>query len=680
MVVPPTADEPFVAGGGIAGELVRSTDWSKTPVGPIAGWPTCLKIHVATVLRSRHPMFLWWGEHLTQFYNDAYLPSLGPRHPAAMGQAGQECWPEIWPIIGPQIDDVMSRDMSTWNEDALIPIFRKGRLEDVYWTYGYSPVLDDEGRIAGTLVVVTETTARVVAERALTEMSESLATTLDSIGEGVIATDLSGAVVRMNRVAETLTGWNLSEAEGKSVTDLLSFVNEDTRAAVATPIHETLRHGVTVSLPNRTVLVRRDGSEIPIGDSCAPIKSSDGTVHGAVLVFRDLTAARTAEATQENFRRQLIFADRMASVGTLAAGVAHEINNPLMYVAANVDTAIEAVRALAGGSASAPMRNIAEMLIEAREGAGRITKIVRGLKTFSRVEQERTSVTDLVSVLELSANMAFNEVRHRARLVEDYGKVPLVDADDARLGQVFINLLVNAAQAMPAGDAEAQEIRIVTSTDADGRAVVEVSDTGPGITPSILPRVFDPFFTTKPVGVGTGLGLSICHTIVTGMGGQISARSELGRGTTFRIVLPASRSGPRAAFVRAASLADAPAQRVASVLVVDDEPSVGLAVRRILRGHEVTVVTSAWEAMDIVASGKDFDVVLSDLMMPGMSGMEFHAALSREHPTMASRVVFMSGGAFTPEANSFLDRVANKRLEKPIDIEQLRELVRESVE
>ncbi|MDB4992861.1 MAG: luxQ 8, partial [Myxococcaceae bacterium] len=200
-----TAEQPFFAGGGVAGELLRSVDWSKTPLGPIFAWPISLKVSVGTVLHSRHPMFLWWGKDLVQFYNDAYLPSFGVgKHPAAMGQCGRACWGEIWPIIWPQIDDVMSRGKASWNEDALVPILRNGRIEDVYWTYGYSPVYDDDGRVGGVLVVVTETTARVFAERALTEMSESLATTLDSIGEGVIATDLSGAVVRMNPLAESL--------------------------------------------------------------------------------------------------------------------------------------------------------------------------------------------------------------------------------------------------------------------------------------------------------------------------------------------------------------------------------------------------------------------------------------------------------------------------------------------
>jgi Flp pilus assembly protein TadD len=158
----------FLAGGGEAGTVVRAFDWSKTSLGAAHAWPSSLKTTVGTLLHSRHPMVLWWGRDLIQSYNDAMIPSLGPdKHPAAMGQRGADCWQEIWPIIWPQIDDVMTRGKATWNEDHLVPIFRNDRIEEVYWTYGYSPVIGDGGDVDGTLVVCTETTARVIAQRRL---------------------------------------------------------------------------------------------------------------------------------------------------------------------------------------------------------------------------------------------------------------------------------------------------------------------------------------------------------------------------------------------------------------------------------------------------------------------------------------------------------------------------------
>jgi PAS domain S-box-containing protein len=517
-----------------------------------------------------------------------------------------------------------------------------------------------------------------VSKEAMRELTVSLATTLDSIGDGVIATDVTGTITRMNRVAEQLTGWTREAATDRPFSEVFAIINQETRRPTQSPVDCVLHQGVESDIPSRTLLVRKDGSEIPIADSCAPIRNDEAVISGAVLVFRDLTDQRKAEATEAQYQQQLILADRMASVGTLAAGVAHEINNPLTYVTANLDLAIEELRALSGGSASGRMKDLEELLLEAREGTARVSKIVRGLKTFSRIEEERRSIIDLIPVLDLSINMAFNEIRHRARLVKQYGSLPLVEADDARLGQVFINLLVNAAQAMPAGSSDENEIRIITSTDALGQAVIEVRDTGPGIPAAVLARIFDPFFTTKAVGVGTGLGLAICHNIITGMRGQISVQSAEGKGTTFRIVLPASTAQPTVPPEVAPGL-EVAAVTHGRVLVVDDEPAVGLAVRRVLREHEVIVVSAAPAALELIAAGKEFDVILSDLMMPGMSGMEFYTVLAELDPRMAARVVFVTGGAFTPEANAFLDRIANERMEKPFHFKQLRELVRKFV-
>jgi PAS domain S-box-containing protein len=508
-----------------------------------------------------------------------------------------------------------------------------------------------------------DATAEHHAELALREMAESVATPLDSIGDGVIATDVTGAIERMNLVAQQLTGWTLDEARGRASTEVFKLLDASTQSSLMSPVERCLR----------------EGTEVPVADSCAPIrKPGGGQIRGAVLVFRDISAERDAAILHAQYEQKLVLADRMVSVGTLAAGVAHEINNPLTYVMANVELAIEEIHALSGGSASGRMKDLAEILTEAREGAARITKIVRGLKTFSRVDAERSSVVQVTPVIELAINMAFNEIRHRARLVKDFGPIPDVDGDDARLGQVFINLLVNAAQALPEGATDTNEIRISTTTDSRGRAVVEVRDSGPGIAPAVMKRIFDPFFTTKPVGVGTGLGLAICHNIVTGMGGEISVSSVAGTGTTFRVELPPSSglATPRDSRRGASAVASLPRGRV---LVVDDEVGVGMAVRRVLRQHDVTVVTSATDALGLLDRGEEYDVILSDLMMPEMSGMEFYAALERRHPRMVSRVVFVTGGAFTPEAEAFVERVPNESIEKPVDFQALREAVQRFV-
>jgi signal transduction histidine kinase len=397
-------------------------------------------------------------------------------------------------------------------------------------------------------------------------------------------------------------------------------------------------------------------------------------------------------AERLKMQEQLLISDRMASVGTLAAGVAHEINNPLAALMANLAFATEDVSKLAHDvrqhdagpedKAGSPepeawmatrFREIEDALRDARESADRVRYIVRDLKIFSRSDEDKTGAVDVRRVMESSLRMAWNEIRHRARLVKEYGDVPLVEGNEGRLGQVFLNLIVNAAQAMPEGHADKNEIRVVTKLDDHGRVLIEVRDTGSGIPDSLLSRIFDPFFTTKPVGVGTGLGLAICHRIVSALGGQLTVESQVGKGTIFRTTLPVARTlgenvppPPEAA----------PAGRRGRVLVIDDEPMLGTAVRRMLSGeHEVTAVTSARDALRRIASGERFDIILCDLMMPEVTGMDLHAELKRLFPEQADRVVFMTGGAFTTRAREFLDQVLNVRVEKPFEVASLRALV-----
>jgi CheY-like chemotaxis protein len=302
--------------------------------------------------------------------------------------------------------------------------------------------------------------------------------------------------------------------------------------------------------------------------------------------------------------------------------------------------------------------------------------IVRDLKVFSRSgDEERRGPVDLEQVLESSVRLAWNEIRHRARLERDYTAIPPAWGNESRLGQVFLNLLVNAAQALPAGRSEENEIRLITRA-VEGGVVVEIRDSGIGIGPDVLPNIFDPFFTTKAAGVGTGLGLAICHRIVTGLGGSIEVESQVGRGTAFKVRLPtlpaaadrnASASQPSAA----------PGQRDRGrVLVIDDEPMINSILRRMLgRDHQVSTATSVREALDRFEAGERFDLIMCDLMMPEMTGMDLHAQLLRSDPALAERLVFMTGGAFTPAAREFLDRVPNARVEKPFDVPSLRALI-----
>jgi PAS domain S-box-containing protein len=414
--------------------------------------------------------------------------------------------------------------------------------------------------------------------------------------------------------------------------------------------------------------------------SLSPRRGSTGEVTGLVGISREVTEQKRVQA-------QLLVADRMFSVGLLAAGVGHEINNPLAAVMANLDLANHYLAELAkGGAPGQQVRELEEALREARTGAERVRNIVRDLRMFSRGGEEGKQLVDVERVMDSAVRMAWNEIRHRARLIKEYRTVPRVSASESRLAQVFLNLLVNAAQALPEGHATANEIRVSTHMRGD-RVVIEVTDTGPGIPPEAIGRLFTPFYTTKPVGVGTGLGLSICHRIVTGLGGEITVDTEVGRGTTFRVILPlaaaAEEVAPEPAAPQTAELsAGAPegSTGAARVLVVDDESMIGRAIHRMLSPHyDVTVVTRARDALDRIHGGARFDVILCDLLMPEMTGMDLHDELVLTAPDQAEAMVFVTGGAFTPRAREFLAEMASRCIEKPFDTVALRAMVAERV-
>jgi signal transduction histidine kinase/CheY-like chemotaxis protein len=394
----------------------------------------------------------------------------------------------------------------------------------------------------------------------------------------------------------------------------------------------------------------------------------------------DLSERRSAEAALKQSEANLIVADRLASVGRLAAGVAHEINNPLAYVVMNTTVALEEIQR---AQASAPpalkvtLTEASAALQEARAGSERVRLIVRDLKLFSRADAQTRGPVDLNKILESSLSIAWNEIRQRARLVKDFGVLPEVQGNDSRLGQVFLNLLVNAAQSIEPGAEARNEIRLTTRV-AGNRVVAEVRDTGVGIPLELHKKIFEPFFTTKPAGVGTGLGLAICYSIVSELGGELSVVSAPGQGSTFRVSLPIATGAGRV--IAARTVPPAQIQPRARLLVIDDEVGVGNAIRRALASeHDVVPVTSARAALELLTRGERFDAVLCDLMMPEMTGMELHAELERAHPALAQGMIVMTGGVFTTSAQQFLDRVQNQRVEKPFDVQSLRAVIRSAL-
>ncbi len=383
------------------------------------------------------------------------------------------------------------------------------------------------------------------------------------------------------------------------------------------------------------------------------------------VLARDLTG-------EPRFDDRMLLMNRLASLGTVAASVGHEINNPLTFVLFNLDFLRDELRDLLSGAAEPRRASEAlRILADTRDGARRASQIVNELKAFGGALDEVANI-EVEPVLRSALRVASTELRHRARVVEHILPVPPVRGSAARLGQVLLNLLVNAAQAIPRGAAEQNQVTVTTGTSDRGEVLISIADTGCGIPEELRSRVFEPFFTTKPPGQGTGLGLAICARIVRELGGEIVLESRLGAGSTFRVQLPAATD-------TASPLSPAP--QVSSrggqgrVLVVDDERPVADAIERLLRGYLVTQALDGDEALECCRRQR-FDAIVCDLVMPRRSGWELYAALQVERPGQEERMIFVTAGASMSAARNFLASVANPVLEKPFDPHALRSAVR----
>jgi CheY-like chemotaxis protein len=527
-------------------------------------------------------------------------------------------------------------------------------------------------QISVALALARSFEEKAESERRAREQAAVLTSVLETIADGVVVVDPRGEFTVWNPAATTTLRIDPPDGPPERWSEQFGLLNPENATLLGPAEFPLLRALRGESVGWTELLQRRVGVES--GWLCVnarPLRTEHGTTGGAVAVFRDISMEKVAQS-------QLVLSDRMASVGALAASVAHEINNPLASVIANLElAALEFDERPDGDRPSALL--VAEELRDAREGAERVRTIVRDLKMFSREDGEWHGPVDVRRALASSLRMASNEIRHRARLVTSWSEVPPVHANEARLGQVFLNLIVNAAQAIPEGRAHTNCIRVGTRIDALGNVVVDISDTGTGIAPETMRQLFTPFFTTKSPGDGTGLGLSICRRLVHAMGGNITVESELGIGTTFHVSLPRARVVDRPTRTIAA-IVDAVPGRRGRVLVVDDEVSVANTIQRALQTtHDITIVHDGAAALAVIEAGQAFDVVLCDLMMPVMSGMELFARLSSSRPDVAERIVFVTGGAFTADARSFLERSDNVQLEKPFDVKTLRRVVDDHV-
>jgi PAS domain S-box-containing protein len=525
------------------------------------------------------------------------------------------------------------------------------------WLRDHScPEHDFAMRVVRLFGAVKDVTAEFAAQQALQEATHRLEdrageaearfrAVLDQAGEAIYLIDWrTGGFIDVNETACSVLGYTREELLTLSASDVetgkLPWATRERQKALRT-------RGFSTDSFHR----RKDGSTFPV-EIAVSLRKYAGKDH-LVMVARDITDRKQMEV-------QLAQADRLASVGVLAAGVAHEVNNPLVYILNNISYAL--------GEVPAENTELRDALREARSGAERVRDIVKDLRTFARSD-ERMGPVDVRQVLESAIKVMGNEIKFRARLVRDYeGNIPFVEAN-SRLGQVFLNLLMNAAHAIGEGDPEHNEIAVRVRVAGDA-VDVQIRDTGVGIPPHEAQKIFDPFYTTKPVGMGTGLGLSICRNIVRALNGSLEMDSDVGHGSVFIVRLPISRveTGPSS---RSGSTPPSPNQRPLRILLVDDDLFVARATKRQLAPlHDVTLAGSGAEGLELMQQ-VDFDVVVCDVMMPGMTGMEFHAKVAEQNPPLARRFVFITGGPFTPQARERFYQSNNPYIQKPFSNSEL---------
>jgi signal transduction histidine kinase len=523
---PPGRGADKLFGTGEMAELTRTFGWSETSIGPIDLWPEPLLNTVNTLLNSRHPMFLWWGDDLVQFYNDAYRPSLGEgKHPAALGQKGEDCWPEIWPIIFPQIDAVMKRGEATWHENQLVPIIRNGRLDDVYWTYGYSPVYTSTGKIGGTLVVCTETTATILAKRQLQLEMERLANLFEQAP--AFFTVLKGpqhVFELVNGPYQQLIGHR--GFIGQTVREAVPEAEEQGFLKLLDGVYQTGKPYVGRNIPIQ--LARTPGHPLELRHLdfvYQPKREPDGSISGVIVLGVDVTDARRSE--------QLLFqSEKLNAVGRLASSIAHEINNPL-----------ESVMNLIYLAQSAAVHPEAkEYLTTAEIELRRVSVIANQTLRFHRQSTNPTPVT-AASLIDATLPLYQGRLSNAHVKVErrDRAMQP-VTCLDGEIRQVLSNLVANAIDAMSQNE---RRLIIRSRESSDWRTgrrgvTVTVADTGSGMSTDTLARIFEPFFTTKG-NKGTGLGLWISREIIDRHHGSLKVKSRqaaCGSGTVFSIFLP----------------------------------------------------------------------------------------------------------------------------------------------
>jgi PAS domain S-box-containing protein len=647
----------FLSGGGRVGELMRGHDWSHSPLGFPDTWPASLRTVVELMLQSQFPMFVAWGPQLGFLYNDPYSEILGAKHPRALGRRFQDIWSEIWTDISPLIDAAMN-GQATYREDLPLLMNRKGYDEQTWFTFSYSPVRDETGNVAGMFCACSETTQRILTERALREsesrlrelnetlerrVNEALAERklLADIVEGtdafVMVSDLEYRLLAINRAAveEFERVYGVRPKVGENLLGILSS-QPDHQAEVRTMWSRAIGGEEFIAVAEfgdpsrarRTYEVRfnqlrdRNGGRIGVYQF----------VYDVTERVRDQERLRLAEAALRQ-------AQKMESIGQLTGGVAHDFNNLLAVFSTGVQLLERDIN-------SAQRQRTLEGM---RRAVARGTGLTRHLLAFTRrrpVNPESINLTTHLGGMRQMFDAALGgHINVEMLLAEDLWPVE-VDAGEMELA--ILNLCVNARDAMPAGgriSIRAENVTEAVDAGAPGEFVrLSVADHGCGMPPEVVLRAFEPFFTTKEASKGSGLGLPQVYGFAQQSGGRVSIASTVGEGTVVTVVLPRGSGEPASESDEQVPPAVAHGARRGHLLLVEDDREVSVLTQDMLAslGFSVIHVSSAEAALGALANGRRVDFVVSDVMMPGgVNGLELAREIRRRHPALP--IVLMTG-------------------------------------
>ena len=644
----------FLAGGGSTGALMRGHDWSGSPLGPPETWPQSLQTVVALLLQSQFPMFVAWGKELGFLYNDPYAEILGAKHPRALGRRFYDIWSEIWPDISPLIDAAMAGH-ATYREDLPLVMNRKGYDEQTWFTFSYSPVRDERGTVAGMFCAVSETTQKVLAERALRQSEARLLELNETLERRV-----TEAVAERNVLADIVEGTNafvqVADLEYKWLAINRAAADEferifGTRPKVGYSMLELLAeqpdHQAAVrALWSRALAGEEFTATEEFGDPARDrrvyemryntLRDRDGRRVGAYQFVYDVTERLRDQERLRHAEAALRQTQKLESIGQLTGGVAHDFNNLLAVFATGLQL-------LERNVTDDQRQRVFEGM---RRAVARGTGLTRHLLAFSRRRPVNPESIDVAVHLKGMREMLNGSLGGHIQVEMNFDtEVWPVEIDAGELELAILNLCLNARDAMPDGGAvtiTAENVQVDDERGAQADYVkLWVTDTGCGMPPEVLTRAFEPFFTTKDVGKGSGLGLPQVYGFAHQSGGQVTIDSEVSVGTIVTLLLPRSTQQPVAG-TNAGEPPGRPIPRSAGalrghVLLVEDDKEVSALTREMLNdlGFTVTHVWGAEAALGALANARAIDVVLSDIMMPGgVSGLDLAREIRARQPNL----------------------------------------------